>query len=433
MTFSDTFKAGTATSASPTSSRSVTRPTSSSHATTRADRAVTRRRGSLPGPLADQLHRPDLGPGPDPPGAEDRVVPPSQAEVIVDALWRSGCPTLTCCSRAKITASARPTNIKRSFEAELSFYGQVFGFTPADPIEPIEVAFLEPQQPRRPIRRRGAPQPGDGAAPRDRRGDGGRGRRHTDRGDRARPAPAARLDGARADRPQDRHPVPDPARPRRAGPRPRARPAADPARARHRVPAVPAADPISARATSRRSATSGATSGPITLLSVGLVLATTVAVAAAMQVLVPGIGWAPAFVLGAIVAPPDAVAATAIFQRLGVPRRVVTILEGESLVNDATALVAYRFADHRRAHRLVLVRGCRPDVRRRGRRRRRVRAAHGPGVRVGPAKGRRPGVLGRADDPRPGRDVPAGRAFGRRACSRPSPPGSGSGASAPRR
>lgn len=83
---------------------------------------------------------------------------------------------------------------------------------------------------------------------------------------------------------------------------------------------------------------------PIGLLSVGLVLATTVAVAVVSHALVPGLGWAPAFALGAIVAPPDAIAATAIFQRLGVPRRVVTILEGESLVNDATALVAYRFA-----------------------------------------------------------------------------------------
>ena len=82
----------------------------------------------------------------------------------------------------------------------------------------------------------------------------------------------------------------------------------------------------------------------ITLLSVGLVLATTVAVAVVAQALVPGLGWAAAFTLGAIVAPPDAVAATSIFQRLGVPRRVVTILEGESLVNDATALVAYRTA-----------------------------------------------------------------------------------------
>src|SRR5207248_2026721 len=54
--------------------------------------------------------------------------------------------------------------------------------------------------------------------------------------------------------------------------------------------------------------------------------------------------WSIAFVLGAIVSPTDAVAATSILQRLGVPRRVVTILEGESLVNDATALVAYQFA-----------------------------------------------------------------------------------------
>jgi CPA1 family monovalent cation:H+ antiporter len=82
----------------------------------------------------------------------------------------------------------------------------------------------------------------------------------------------------------------------------------------------------------------------ITLLSVGLVIVTMVAVAVVAQALVPGLGWAAAFALGAIVAPPDAVAATSVFQRLGVPRRVVTILEGESLVNDATALVAYRAA-----------------------------------------------------------------------------------------
>ena len=82
----------------------------------------------------------------------------------------------------------------------------------------------------------------------------------------------------------------------------------------------------------------------IGLLSVGLVLTTIVIVAVVAHALIPDLGWPAAFALGAIVAPPDAVAATAIFQRLGVPRRVVTILEGESLVNDATALVAYRFA-----------------------------------------------------------------------------------------
>ena len=83
---------------------------------------------------------------------------------------------------------------------------------------------------------------------------------------------------------------------------------------------------------------------PIGLLAVGLVLFTTLVVGVVAQVVVPGIPVAAAFALGAIVAPPDAVAATAIFRRLGVPRRVVTILEGESLVNDASALIAYRFA-----------------------------------------------------------------------------------------
>lgn len=82
----------------------------------------------------------------------------------------------------------------------------------------------------------------------------------------------------------------------------------------------------------------------ISLLAVGLVLATVVAVAVVLHVLLPDVPLAAAFVLGAIVAPPDAVAASAIAQRLGLPRRVLTILEGESLVNDATALVAYRLA-----------------------------------------------------------------------------------------
>ncbi len=83
---------------------------------------------------------------------------------------------------------------------------------------------------------------------------------------------------------------------------------------------------------------------PIGLLAVGLVLATTGVVALVAHAMVPAIGWPAAFALGAIVSPPDAVAATAIAQRLGLPRRLVIILEGESLVNDATALVAYRLA-----------------------------------------------------------------------------------------
>jgi monovalent cation/hydrogen antiporter len=83
---------------------------------------------------------------------------------------------------------------------------------------------------------------------------------------------------------------------------------------------------------------------PITLLAVGLVVATTAAVAAVGHAIVPGLPWPAAFALGAIVSPPDAVAATAIARRLRIPHRVVTILEGESLVNDAAALVLYRAA-----------------------------------------------------------------------------------------
>jgi CPA1 family monovalent cation:H+ antiporter len=82
----------------------------------------------------------------------------------------------------------------------------------------------------------------------------------------------------------------------------------------------------------------------ITMLAVGLVLATTAAVAAVVHAMVPGLPWAAAFAIGAIVAPTDPVAATTIARRLGVPRRVINVLEGESLLNDGTALVAYRVA-----------------------------------------------------------------------------------------
>jgi monovalent cation/hydrogen antiporter len=82
---------------------------------------------------------------------------------------------------------------------------------------------------------------------------------------------------------------------------------------------------------------------PISLLAVGLVLMTTFVVAAVVHTVI-GLPWAAAFVLGAIVSPTDAIAATTVAQRLGVPRRIVTILEGESLVNDATGIVAYRVA-----------------------------------------------------------------------------------------
>jgi len=83
--------------------------------------------------------------------------------------------------------------------------------------------------------------------------------------------------------------------------------------------------------------------GPISLLSIGLVILTTAGVAAVAHFAI-GLPWAVAFVLGAVVSPTDAVAPATIVRRLGVPRRIVTVIEGENLTNDWTALVVYRFA-----------------------------------------------------------------------------------------
>ncbi|MET8152327.1 Na+/H+ antiporter [Actinoplanes sp. NPDC049668] len=83
---------------------------------------------------------------------------------------------------------------------------------------------------------------------------------------------------------------------------------------------------------------------PILLLAVGLVVVTAFAVGFVVHALLPGVPLAACVALGAVVAPPDAVSATAIARRIGLPRRVVTILEGESLLNDASALVLLRIA-----------------------------------------------------------------------------------------
>jgi CPA1 family monovalent cation:H+ antiporter len=83
---------------------------------------------------------------------------------------------------------------------------------------------------------------------------------------------------------------------------------------------------------------------PIGLLAVGLVVMTTLGVAVVAHALIDGLTWPSAFVLGAIVSPTDPIAATAIARRLGVPRKLVTIVEGESLVNDGSGLVLYRVA-----------------------------------------------------------------------------------------
>ncbi|HEX5015657.1 MAG TPA: S9 family peptidase [Candidatus Limnocylindrales bacterium] len=79
-------------------------------------------------------------------GAEDRVVPPQQAEEIVDALWEKHLPHAYLLFPGEDHGFRAAENIIRSFEAELSFYGQIFGFTPADAIEPVKVEFLESAQ-----------------------------------------------------------------------------------------------------------------------------------------------------------------------------------------------------------------------------------------------------------------------------------------------
>lgn len=83
---------------------------------------------------------------------------------------------------------------------------------------------------------------------------------------------------------------------------------------------------------------------PVALLSVGYVLFATFVVGWAAYLIVPGLPLTAALVLGAVVAPPDAVAATAVARRVGLPSRITTILQGESLLNDATAITAYKVA-----------------------------------------------------------------------------------------
>ncbi len=83
---------------------------------------------------------------------------------------------------------------------------------------------------------------------------------------------------------------------------------------------------------------------PITLLAVGLVAVTTVGVALVAHVAISGLSWAAAFTLGAVVSPTDALATTEVVRRLRVPRRITSVLEGESLVNDGMALVLYKTA-----------------------------------------------------------------------------------------
>jgi Na+/H+ antiporter len=133
-----------------------------------------------------------------------------------------------------------------------------------------------------------------------------------------------------------------------------------------------------------------ANAAPLLRLSIGLVLFTTVLVAAVAQGTIDGLGWAAAFALGAIVAPTDALAATAVFRRLGAPRIVTTLIEGEALFNDATALVTYRAAVIAAVSgTFLLVNGIAGFV-----------VAAAGGIVIGLAVGRLAAeILGRLDDP----------------------------------
>ena len=83
---------------------------------------------------------------------------------------------------------------------------------------------------------------------------------------------------------------------------------------------------------------------PITLLSVGHVVFITILIAVTIHALLPQLGWGLAFVLGAVISPPDDVAIVSIAEKIRMPRRIITILEGEGIFNDATALILFRFA-----------------------------------------------------------------------------------------
>src|SRR5919106_5640417 len=137
--------------------------------------------------------------------------------------------------------------------------------------------------------------------------------------------------------------LPDGARPRRRPTGLRARPARGPARPRGRAPGLPPpllyGSSIFANFNDFRGDLRW-----LALNTVGLVLVTMAVVAWVAHALIPGLPWAAAFVLGAIVSPTDPLAAATIMRRLGVPRRLVSAVEGEGLFNDATALVAYRVA-----------------------------------------------------------------------------------------
>ena len=268
-------------------------------------------------------------------GLDDKVVPPEQAELIAAALADNGIPHAYLAFEGEGHGFRGADAIRRTYEAELSFLGQVFGFEPDDTLEPVVLAGLETWAARRPshaCHRHGPRHRGDV-----------RGLMEI--------SPIELVLGLfvvavalayLARRIGVAYPILLVLGGLVLGFAPGLSPSIilDP-----NVVFLLLLPPIlfgAGYSTPIRDFKANAR--PIGLLAVGLVLFTTVVVGLVGHALIPGINVGAAFTLGAIVAPPDAVAATAIFRRLGVPRRVVTILEGESLINDATALIAYRFA-----------------------------------------------------------------------------------------
>jgi len=129
---------------------------------------------------------------------------------------------------------------------------------------------------------------------------------------------------------------------------------------------------------------------PLLRLSIGLVIFTMVTVAVVVHAIIPDLSWAAAFTLGAIVGPTDALAATTVFRRLGAPRVIRTLIEGEALFNDATALVAYRTAAFAAVSGTFILSDALAGF---------VVAAVG-GIAIGAIVGRVSGeILGRLDDP----------------------------------
>ena len=318
-------------------------------------------------------------------GLDDRVVPPAQAEAIVAALAAKGIPYAYLAFEGEGHGFRGAYAIRRTLEAQLSFLGQVFGFEPADAIEPLEMPGLDAWRAShpRPVvasvppvgRRRTArsPAPPDGV-----------------RAHRAGPRPVRRRRRPRLPRPAGRRRLPDPAGLRRARARVRSRPAGDRAPAGPRLPAAAAAHPVRGRLLDPRSATSRRTPGRSRCSPSGSCCSRRSWSGPWSTTSSRGWGcsrrsrWAPSSPRPTRWPRPRSSGGSA------PPRRIVTILEGESLLNDASALIAYRFAIAAAVTGLFSPAEAVPRV-----------PVRGAGRRRGRRRGRRPGHRGVAADVRP--------------------------------